>query len=810
MISVFGYAVTHPIVIFAILRWITTQSWSARYFAPALYGGLLFLFGLYWFVRKTLSLKRIQHQIFFLSATHMSLLGVCTAAFHIATAYALIQLNMTLGRYIMMALPFDLAFQLVLQPLALKRPLLVSHFLALLVAAGGYVLYYWLTYADDGFAFSLTADESYVAYIVVGVSRFGYVCRGVFSTRIQVDRGYELRQRIYSYYWQTKFEHNSKIKSKKAAAAAAEAEAVQPQTDSTPSVGINGPIKQQHYAAATTLSIPDGGQFFSVSRRTSVSVHRAAVEHDKPLVRRQTNKILPDSEGNSTFVSVPMGPSDHELSQESKILNMQSHLFVGYNDLYLTRLDQIYDDPIYDLELKGVSVSNTFEVHAISSGLFLSPIAIICGFFHGAEIPKTFQLLIEDQWTSADIFGRSDGLCLIVLAVAAVLLLLQPLFIARTVLRHQVEWHFGVNVSANLLGVICSSIWIGNNQTLNSLTTLGIFLHGLSFAIYWFGQRKYRSHMQSQSDVQSVKTSLPVDLSNEEYSKLDHQIQLARRYLSHSDLSRTLVDLAVSRDVRTFNFSANPVLPTRRLHDPYYYHRVSAWGGGCARPLVEVYDAESDEEKETPAAVAALKHQESVRLNNLETAGSHLNSYQSEPAAHVLHIPAHLAIDQSTHQFHAEKTSLLGPTVIPLNPETDSSQLTVMTGDHFQQQPNSDMNHNETQFLNQHYSNHQAPSESIAPPASEQASQSQIDPQFSQFFSPSPNGSLSGGDSRPTRLPPLNFSPMTSQQLFAQTASKDDELLFAPPSRSASRKTKSFAVTDEEEGEIMDFTSRRR
>ena len=72
------------------------------------------------------------------------------------------------------------------------------------------------------------------------------------------------------------------------------------------------------------------------------------------------------------------------------------HFFTGKGDLMLSKIDSVMDNTIYDMDLIGIDLSSTYEMHAIAGALMLFPISCFCSYFNG-EVPAAYEALVDQK-----------------------------------------------------------------------------------------------------------------------------------------------------------------------------------------------------------------------------------------------------------------------------------------------------------------------------------------------------------------------------------------------------------------------------
>lgn len=128
---------------------------------------------------------------------------------------------------------------------------------------------------------------------------------------------------------------------------------------------------------------------------------------------------------NHLIINPSLSRNVQELLNDYKFYSLHQHLFDGYKelDIWLTKIDLIFDQVCYDLEFFGVEPPSHFWNSTIFSGLFSLPLYIIFAYLSSMEGNELFS----DKHTIYEYVFAGKVQNLIVCCLVPILYLIKPL-----------------------------------------------------------------------------------------------------------------------------------------------------------------------------------------------------------------------------------------------------------------------------------------------------------------------------------------------------------------------------------------------
>ena len=134
-----------------------------------------------------------------------------------------------------------------------------------------------------------------------------------------------------------------------------------------------------------------------------------------------------------------MSEEIQEILKDFKNFQLHEHLFDGDDDLWLSKLDEIFDNPYLDLDFFGKDLSSHFLMMSLLSGLLSAPLYLTINFYlisspHTPSSPLSYQYLFSPNSSPfASLFDDSPWVLALTIFVS-LLYLLRPL--STTTLLH--------------------------------------------------------------------------------------------------------------------------------------------------------------------------------------------------------------------------------------------------------------------------------------------------------------------------------------------------------------------------------------
>ena len=192
------------------------------------------------------------------------------------------------------------------------------------------------------------------------------------------------------------------------------------------------------------------------------------------------------------------------------------HLFTGSDELYLTKIDQIFELPIYDIELVGIDEATSYELHAIGGGLIVCPLAALCSFWKG-ELPVAYEALVSGLLGTNIVGPFGSGLTgILVTAIFALLFALRPYFLHKLVYYTSPFVYFSVNMFCYYLILVLSIIFIDLTTVIPVTRGIALLLGAFGDFVYYSGAQSYQRNLEILSAMEILKTHLADDLKSTE------------------------------------------------------------------------------------------------------------------------------------------------------------------------------------------------------------------------------------------------------------------------------------------------------
>lgn len=91
-----------------------------------------------------------------------------------------------------------------------------------------------------------------------------------------------------------------------------------------------------------------------------------------------------------------MSDEMQELIRDYKFYQLHEHLFDGADDIWLTRLDEIFDSTALDCELFGTEVPSHFNLMTVVGGFLAVPLFLIMHLLSGDSM-TSFMGILESR-----------------------------------------------------------------------------------------------------------------------------------------------------------------------------------------------------------------------------------------------------------------------------------------------------------------------------------------------------------------------------------------------------------------------------
>eukprot|EP00744_Colponema_vietnamica_P003308 GILI01005094.1.p1 GENE.GILI01005094.1~~GILI01005094.1.p1 ORF type:complete len:960 (+),score=186.08 GILI01005094.1:110-2989(+) len=256
-------------------------------------------------------------------------------------------------------------------------------------------------------------------------------------------------------------------------------------------------------------------------------------------------------------------------------------------DVRLSKLDLLFDSPIYDFELLSSTPSNTFELHAVIGGLSIVPLSIMLAFVHRGELRTAFANMFNSSFAGMGADSASGGQNFGVLLGLSLLVVLQPVALSFLTFEGSTAHYTGANLFMNVIGVILSTLLCDRSGMLTTFQALGLALFALSHILWHNYCQNIYVDRQIENNINNFKRYLPVpasELNQYRLHAVEQQLKLIMDLLGPHAVNQVIIDALISKDVRSLCMTADPTLPTRQVYDPLANTRHKQGLGGYPRP----------------------------------------------------------------------------------------------------------------------------------------------------------------------------------------------------------------------------------
>jgi hypothetical protein len=127
--------------------------------------------------------------------------------------------------------------------------------------------------------------------------------------------------------------------------------------------------------------------------------------------------------------AIAMSEEIQEILKDFKNFQLHEHLFDGDDDLWLSKLDEIFDNPYLDLDFFGKDLSSHFLMMSLLSGLLSAPLYLTINFYlipspHTPSSPLSYQYLFSPNSSPfASLFDDSPWVLALTIFVSLLYLL---------------------------------------------------------------------------------------------------------------------------------------------------------------------------------------------------------------------------------------------------------------------------------------------------------------------------------------------------------------------------------------------------
>ena len=157
------------------------------------------------------------------------------------------------------------------------------------------------------------------------------------------------------------------------------------------------------------------------------------------------------------------------------------HLFTGFDDITLSKLDSVFDQVIYDDVLVGLDDYSTYEMHSIGGALGAFPLTLLVSFFAG-EMPSAYNDLLHGEIVGP--MGASYG-PLAVVSVFSILFALRPYFLHKLIFNTSAFDYFLENLLCYFLVLTVSVIFLQVESNFSSTKNASLLISAFAYFLFY-------------------------------------------------------------------------------------------------------------------------------------------------------------------------------------------------------------------------------------------------------------------------------------------------------------------------------------
>ena len=547
MVGLVGGLFTHQSFFVGMYSWLFNKGWNYPLYSSGFMSFGLFLVSICFIIRNLLLYKDPNKQLCFLSLFQNCVTSIFFSGHIVFMSLALFQKDMLASRFLMIAQAADLLWIMIFSPLILGRTITLKHLLALVLSLIAYLIWDMLLY--EGFSlenFKMSpSSKNWRGPLFCVISRMLCILSGVISKRFLLSKGYMDRLKERNFRQETTSITNNDLDErgnlkqryvKKSSVIYKRAQFYKALNDKI----ISESSKNEEFENTTTNS---------KSRRSSEETNpdkKRALENLKRLQRSSIDRLLKSKfaflQKRFTVVSNSGGQqSDHSggkngrdmgagnsstvqeenpaakfendffenLELEAMIddyeyVQFHMHLFTGFNDIFLSKLDSIFDMCIYDDLMVGFDEYSTYEINSVGGALGAFPITLICSFFSG-EMPHAYNDLLHGQIIGP--MGENYA-PLAAVSVFSLLFALRPYFLHKLVFNTSPFHYFLENLLCYFIVLIISIIFIEISGNLSSTKSIALLISAFSYFLFYNATVSLIRTQEIESSIELLKSTL--------------------------------------------------------------------------------------------------------------------------------------------------------------------------------------------------------------------------------------------------------------------------------------------------------------
>eukprot|EP00347_Sterkiella_histriomuscorum_P009734 403340088 len=289
--------------------------------------------------------------------------------------------------------------------------------------------------------------------------------------------------------------------------------------------------------------------------------------------------------------AMQMSEEMQELIKDYKFYQLHEHLFDGQDDIWLTKLDFIFDSSALDGELFGIETPSHFALMSVIGGFMSVPLFLIMHLLSGATQMKSFMGMVESANNSSfnfyqDMFNGRWQSILIMIALC-VLYTIKPLATTNFVLSiNNTLTYVTVDIIAKILFIFLTMIAADNKAFVSSMEAIGLMLVLLAQHMYYSCSDVFKDQMQIKSATDALKCAFEYE-SIHDLQNIERKLDQIQESFSCVNVMRILYDTILARDLKQLDFMQLSSSLLHKRFDTNFYKTSQFWGGGYPRPSLE-------------------------------------------------------------------------------------------------------------------------------------------------------------------------------------------------------------------------------
>lgn len=624
--GVAGTFASHPTVFIAMLKYVFFSGWDYPFYCVIFLNGVLFLASVAYFIYKLRYYQQVTSSFFIFNALDLIKVNFLFCGEWLLCAYSLYQEEMSVARYIMIASPFDFLFYGLQSTSRMHRPMNPAHWIAMTLCFIGYGIFDILNYNGEteinwsihytaGWKGPLCCIFSRACRTFMTIQTKKMLMKKGFSEKYYIKKEMEQRRRTLNpddldedgflrpiivsydsvvYKKSLQMKGNNEIRKENdymelKKQTEEEAEAIEEQKKV---------LREKFKKELIQHRRDDPGRKKRLLENEEVEIARKNLktpglsqEKEVPLEKDDDdmlieNRVNEELKQRITAHAIAMQDKKRlyeEMTQNQKARNGELetmlvdyeelpfflHFFSGMEEIRLSKIDDIIDNPLYDNEIVGYTWETSFELYGIAGGIALFPVSCLCSFFTG-EVPEAYEQMVGSRIDGP--FG--DGYFpLIVACFFSILFAVRGPSLCKFLFAINRSLYYSLHIFTHFFVLFYSVIFVDQSATLHATFAPGVMCVVVSYMVFYIVCDFVYSYKESNSNIDLIKMTMDQNSGSEQFGVLEVRFLEIARILGYDTVYRIMVDMAVTKNINSLLYTASPTIPTRVLFDREYFYR---------------------------------------------------------------------------------------------------------------------------------------------------------------------------------------------------------------------------------------------